>query len=618
MPEIGAPILDELPVGVWVGRVPDGASVYANRAFRDILGTDAVQESRIGDVPRTYRVFTRAGQPFPVEQLPFSRVVATGEAVVVDGMVIHRADGGRIDLRAFGQPVLDAAGTLTQVIVAFVDITREVQAEVQRQRTASHLQFALEHAPVAIFSIDCDGIITLSEGAGLKSLGVKSGQLVGQSVFDLYKDHPTIPGYIRRGLAGDSFWYTVQVGDAVYDSWLAPLRDDAGTIVGVMGLSNDVSELRQLQARVIEADRVRAMGMLAASVAHEINNPLSYVLSCLRRVETHVQAADPSVHEDLSTAIGGVDRIAAITRDLRTFSRPANTAVGPVDVEAAIHSVLRLVRKEIEARARLRLFLAADRPVLGNEARLSQVLTNLVMNAVQSLPAGRPETDEVEISAHVAGDQVVIEVGDSGPGVPVKERERIFEPFVTTKPIGGGTGLGLFVCRNIVRWMGGEITVGDRTGGGALFRVVLPAAPERAAAAAPAPARPAPNGELAGLRVLVIDDDEIVADMIVAQLAAAGVHAAAEHDPDRALQRLLAEEETFDLVFCDLMMRGRTGMDIAAAVKAARPERLRRIVFMTGGAFTPKAAAFVSAHSAACVDKPFDVTEETRKRLSPR
>jgi PAS domain S-box-containing protein len=615
--EIGASILDELPLGVWVGRVPDGAGMYANRAFRQILGRENVQESRIGDVPETYSVFTRAGQPFPVERLPFSQVVATGQAVVVEDLVIHRPDGGRVNLRAFGQPVRDAAGTLVQVIVAFIDITREVQAEEQRERTAHHLQFALDHAPVAIFSIDREGLITLSEGAGLKSLGVRSGQLVGQSVFDLYKDHPTIPSYIRRGLAGEAFWYTVQVGDAVYDSWLAPLRNPSGEIVGVMGLSNDVSEQRQLEARVIEADRVRAMGMLAASVAHEINNPLSYVLSCLRRVETNIQAADAPVREDLSTAIGGVDRIAAITRDLRTFSRPGNTAVGPVDVEGAIHSVLRLVRKEVEARARLRLFLAADRPVLGNEARLSQVLTNLVMNAVQSLPSGRPESDEIEISARVAGDQVVIEVGDSGPGVPPRERERIFEPFVTTKPIGGGTGLGLFVCRNIVRWMGGEISVEDRPGGGALFRVTLPAAPEPPPGARAVPPQPALDTTLSGTRILVIDDDEIVANMIVAQLAAAGADADAERDPERAVKRLLDQEE-LDLVFCDLMMSGRTGMDIAAAMKTGKPERLPRIIFMTGGAFTPKAAAFVAANPACCVDKPFDAVEEARKRLIKR
>jgi PAS domain S-box-containing protein len=601
-----------------VGRVPDGAVAYANEAFRQILGQGAVAESRFMDVPRTYGVFDRHGNPFPVERLPFSQVRASGKAVVVDDMVIHRPDGGRVAIRAFGQPVHDAHGTLTHVIVAFTDISHEVRVEELRQATADHLRFAVDHAPVAIFSIDLEGTITLSEGAGLKALGVRSGELVGRSVFELYKDHPTIPGFIRRGLAGEAFWYTVRVGDAVYDSWLAPLRDPTGAIIGVMGLSNDVSELHRLEARVIETDRVHAMGTLAASVAHEINNPLSYVLGCLRRLERTLATApadvQASARDDLKTATDGVLRIASITRDLRTFSGPQESALGLVDIKAAIASVLKLVHNEIEARARLTVSVDDVPPVLGNEARLFQVLTNLLMNAVQSLADGSPDRDEIAVRTWLENDRVVIEVSDSGPGVPPAGRERIFEPFVTTKPIGEGTGLGLFVCRNIVRWMGGEITVGDRPGGGAVFRVLLPAAPRPAAAAsAGAPSGPAP----VGARILVIDDDPIVAGVMVAQLADVGFTATEEGNAEQALARLLGDEE-FDLVYCDLMMKGRTGMDIAAELESRRPDRLAKMVFMTGGAFTPRAAAFVAAHAARCVDKPFDAAEETKKRLAPR
>ena len=142
----------------------------------------------------------------------------------------------------------------------------------------ARLKLAVDHAPIAVFSIDRDGIITLSEGAGLAALGVRSGELVGKSVFDLYRDHPTIPGYIRRGLAGESFYYTVAGGRGRL-RLLARARCGArtGRSSGVLGVSHDMSELRRLQARPSRTTGSVAMGTLAASVAHEINNPLTYV-----------------------------------------------------------------------------------------------------------------------------------------------------------------------------------------------------------------------------------------------------------------------------------------------------------------------------------------------------
>ena len=196
-----ASILDDLPVAVWVGKVPDGATVYTNRAFERILGTP-VAASRVGDAPQTYGLFGRDGRPYPFESLPFARVLATGQPVMVDDLVARRPDGS-INIRCFGSPVHGAEGTVTHVIVAFLDITSEVAAQVERNRVEAHLRFACDHAPIAIWTTDADGVITMSEGAGLAALGVKSGQLVGQKVLDIYAAHPTIPGYIRRALAGD-------------------------------------------------------------------------------------------------------------------------------------------------------------------------------------------------------------------------------------------------------------------------------------------------------------------------------------------------------------------------------------------------------------------------------
>ena len=624
-----ASILDDLPVAVWVGKVPDGSGVYTNRAFERIVGPP-VASSRIGDVPQTYGVFGRDGQPYPVERLPFARVLATRRPVMVDDMVARRPDGN-INLRCFGSPVHDEGGALSHVIVAFLDITREVAAQVERNRVEAHLRFACDHAPIAIWTTDVDGVITMSEGAGLAALGVKSGQLVGQNVQDIYAAHPTIPGYIRRGLAGDSFWYTVEVGEAVYHTWLTPLRGAAGEIVGLTGLSHDISELHRLQQTSIRNDRVMALGTLAASVAHEINNPLAYVLAQAEGVDTEVDALEgllakmhgPEVpaaraalarlRDGLGPVRSGTARIASITRDLRTFSRPEDSSLCSVDLRGVVLSVLKLVGKEVEARARLVLDLRPTRPVMGNEGRLVQVVLNLVVNALQALPVDATGTNEVHLHTRDEAAKVLLEVSDSGPGVPVADRDRIFEPFFSTKEIGKGTGLGLFVCRNILQALAGDVEVLDRPAGGALFRVTLPAAPTRPAARAePPPAAKAVTA--AGRHVVLIEDDAMVARALTMQLRAAGYRVTTMADGKEGLE-LLRSRPAVDLVFCDLMMTGMTGMDLAEALAAEAPEVAAKMVFMTGGAFLPRAREFVARHLERTVDKPFNIVAEAERRL---
>jgi signal transduction histidine kinase/CheY-like chemotaxis protein len=624
-------ILDDLPVGVWVGRVPDGTPAYTNRMFERIMGMPAA-DVPAGDAAHTYGLVDREGRPYPAEKLPFARVVAARGSVIVDDVVLHRS-GGDINIRAFGSPVFEPDGTMSHVIVAFIDITKEVAAEADRRTMEERLLFACNHAPIVIWMTDTQGTVTLSEGAGLASLGVKSGDLVGKNLLELYAAHPTIPGYIRRGLAGESLWYTVEVGEAVYETWVAPLRDSTGKMIAMAALSNDVSQLRKLQRTAIQNDRVMAMGTLAASVAHEINNPLTYVLShgdaladeldVLDRLLggdspnlADVRAAVGRLREGLAPIRTGTNRIAAITRDLRSFSRPDERSLAPVNLRAVVESVLKLVAKEVEARARLVLDLQDTAPVIGNEARLIQVVLNLIVNAYQALPPDSPGYHQVAVSARNDGARVVVEVSDSGPGVPVADRERIFEPFFSTKEIGIGTGLGLFVCRNIVRGFSGEVEVGDRPGGGALFRVALPAVSATALPAAAA-ASAAPVAKATGAHVILIEDDRLVARAFSLQLGQAGYRVSTYGDGQSGMRALL-ETNDFDLVFCDLMMTGVTGMDLAEQLAKQAPEKAEKLVLMTGGAFSSRARDFVARHRDRTIDKPFDIVAETQKRLAIR
>jgi CheY-like chemotaxis protein len=319
------------------------------------------------------------------------------------------------------------------------------------------------------------------------------------------------------------------------------------------------------------------------------------------------------LRDALAPVRSGTARIASITRDLRTFSRPEDSSLCPVDLRGVVLSVLKLVGKEVEARARLILDLRQTRPVMGNEARLVQVVLNLVVNAIQALPLDSSGANEVHLRTGDEGAEVVLEVCDSGPGVPVADRERIFEPFFSTKEIGKGTGLGLFVCRNIVQGLSGEVQVVDRPAGGALFRVTLPAAPAGPIARAePVPA--AKPVAAAGRHVVLIEDDSMVARALTLQLCAAGYRVTALAD-GRAGLEVLRSQPDVDLVFCDLMMTGMTGMDLAAALAAEAPEVAAKMVFMTGGAFLPRAREFVARHLDRTVDKPFNIVAETQRRL---
>jgi len=627
-------ILAHLPVGVWVGKVPDGSVAYANHAFEEIMGRKAVPGIPVGDAPIAYALLDRQGRPYPVDRLPFGRVLATSRPTVVEDLVVRRTDRD-VSIRAFGSPMFDATGTLTHVIVAFIDITREVAADAERRMVESRLQFVCSHAPIVIWLADNQGTITLSEGAGLEALGYKAGELVGRNVFDLYAGHPTIPGYLRRAGAGESLWYTVEVGEVVFETWLSPVYGPSGDQIGFLGMGNDVTQVRKLQKTAIQNDRVMALGTLAASVAHEINNPLTYVLveseAATREVDAlerlvallpaavapEVRGSLARLREHLAPIRAGTTRIASITRDLKSFSRADESTLSAVNLRAIVESVLKLVAKEVEARARLVLDLSDTSPVTGNEARLTQVVLNLIVNAYQAVPAGAPAQNQVKVATRNEGARVIVEVSDSGPGVPVQDRERIFEPFYTTKAIGVGTGLGLFVCRNVVRGFSGDVEVHDAPGAGALFRVVLPAAqpaarPPDAAAAAAAP-------EAGGAHIVLVEDDRMVARAFMLRLREAGYRVTIFHDGRSGLEGLLAmPDDEIDLIFCDLMMTGMTGMGLATALTTQAPAKAAKLVLMTGGAFSADASEFVARHQDRIVDKPFDIITEIQRRLGSR
>jgi len=614
-------ILEELPIGVWVAHAPGGEFVYANRAFGAIMGMGARDDVRVGGYAPVYHIEDRAGRPFPEEDLPFVQALRRRETVIVEGIVIAREDGTRVPVRAFGKPLFGQtgvdAGVVTHVVVAFQDISAEVEAEAARVVATHKLQTALQHAPIILFATDVAGVVTVSEGAGLKAMGYESGELVGQSTLELFKANAKVVENHLRALAGETFTTVLDLGGVVLESWISPMRGPDGQIGGVIGVSTDVTDRLRMQRQMNQAEGLAALGRLAASVAHEINNPLAYALEALRLAGEQVPRAGgvgSRLEELLREARDGMERVRLITGDLKAFSRADEDARRPQDLGRALAAAMKMVATRTGPRARIDLQHGPPATVHADGTRLAQIFVNLVLNAADALPPDGVARNIISIVSRLEGATAVVEVSDNGAGVPVELRDRVFDPFFTTKPIGEGTGLGLFVTRNLVEALGGTIALDDAPSGGARFTIRLPTVAAAPAPAAPPEAAPALPPRTRA-RVLIVDDEPQLARLFRASLAA-------EYDVQvftggRAALAHMLESPPYDLVLCDLMMADVSGMNVFEELRRQRPGLEGRLVFMTGGVFDPQVADFLAAIPNACVDKPFDVRAEVRRRLPP-
>ncbi|MBI5482179.1 MAG: GAF domain-containing protein [Deltaproteobacteria bacterium] len=373
------------------------------------------------------------------------------------------------------------------------------------------------------------------------------------------------------------------------------------------------AERAGMQAQLVVADRMASVGTLAAGVAHEINNPLAYVVSNLDFLGHEIAALGAGlpagrlddVTEALRDASEGAGRVRRIVRDLRIFSRADEVRRGPVELRPVLESCLSMAWNEIRHRAHLVKDYGEAPLVEASESRLGQVFLNLIVNAAHAIPVGDADRNQIRIVTRTdAAGRAVVEVRDTGTGIAPAHRARIFDPFFPTTPAGVGTGLGLSICSTIVAALGGEIGLESAVGQGSTFTVTLPAAsgPPTEPAGPPAAPRPGRRG-----RVLVLDDEPSVGAAIRRSLAC-DHEVVVLTDGRQALARLEAGE-TFDAIICDLMMPEMTGMEFHAALCQRRPDLVPRVILLTAGAFTPGAREFLERATNPRIEKPFDADE---------
>lgn len=421
----------------------------------------------------------------------------------------------------------------------------------------------------------------------------------------------------------------------------------SGALVGdepmVFTVSRDITEKKKMQANLAQSDRLASISMLAAGVAHEINNPLAYVLLHLQALSKELPALEQRLHHfketllsDLPDITGdalkseihqlfsmlnfekinkrireaheGTRRIQTIAGALSTFSRVERQRLTPVDVHYTIECAANMAFNEIKYRARLVKEFGEISNVLANEGHLSQVFLNLLINAVHAIEDGNAADNEIRIRTYQKGDDVFIEVRDTGKGISPDNLDRIFDPFFTTKNIGEGSGLGLTISRNIVVGYGGRIDVESTEGKGSNFVIRIPIRTPRKQACREektAVAKHPTSG-----KILIIDDEVSVLEAMEEMLPNHNVITASSGKKGMALTKLHSD---FDLVLCDLMMPDISGMSFHKWLRTTYPHLADRLVFISGGATTPDTRVYLSQVDNLCIHKPFDPESLSKK-----
>jgi PAS domain S-box-containing protein len=536
-------VFDNAPIGIWHFDA-HGVITACNDKFASIIGSPA-------------RVLVGLG----MLSLPDSRIVYCVQAALrgdlsrFEGEYTSATSGKVTTVKVDFTPIFGTLPDGTRAVLGGVglaeDISEREAAQVALRRSEASFRALIESAPDAVAVYRSDGRFIYVNPALLRILGYeKPDELLGRPALEVL--HPDE----RRAFGAE--WLKPEQSDG-------PLREarflrkdgrpvlaelearaihfDGGDAIIVLG--RDITERKQLLQRLAQADRMASVGTLAAGIAHEINNPLAYVMASLdltkRKLEllssgrAALEATLTQVTSALNNAREGTERVSTIVRDLRTFSRADPNRRVLVDVEAVIDSAANMAWAEIGRRARLVKDYGGVSSVWGDEARLGQVFLNLLINAAHSISIGEGDATQNEIrvtTRDLDDERVIVEVVDTGSGIPPEMIGRIFEPFVTTKPIGEGTGLGLSICHGIVTSLGGEITVQSEMSRGSLFRVTLPSG-----------AQPARAGRA---RVL------LVAPSLPPALAELGArHEVVVAGSAAEATELLLHDDRFDLVLCD-------------------------------------------------------------------
>ena len=561
----------------------------------------------------------RAADP----DMPFLIVSGTiDEEMAVDGLRAGADDFMSKNRLARLRPAIDRA--LRDRAIRRKERQSSVQLDVQRVQIARSerlLRRVIDTVPDGVLVVSRERRIIDSNPAARQLLELSDHEEELDAIhrhwtFTLPDKVTTLDGTtapIARALRGetlDRFELVGRTHDGTVRHFMTsarPFEDEGAGLAGAVATFRDVTHERATQEQLMLSDRLASVGMLAAGVAHEINNPLAACLANLELIQTTVGQAgavsEPDLAEGremLDDASGAARRVREIVRDVKIFARHEDSIQKSVELQPMLESTVRMAWNEIRHRATLVKEYGKTPSVRGSESRLGQVFLNLLVNAAQSIAPGNANGNQIRIRTGTnAAGLIVVEITDTGSGMSAETQRQLFTPFFTTKPKGEGTGRGLAIVYRIVRGLGGDLEVESTLGRGSTFRVLLPRA-NRISTEMPKVA--GQNAPTQRLRILAVDDEPMILQVLQRALSR-------EHDvrlTTRASEALawIRAGERFDAILCDLMMPEITGMELHAML--APTGQADAMIFMTGGAFTQAAREFLDEVTNPRIEKPFD------------
>ncbi len=524
-------------------------------------------------------------------------------------------DGSVVDVLMSAVAEKDADGRVVRSVAISSDVSGERRLAERLVDADALLSNILDNVPDPLFVKDADHRWIALNQSFCDFMGRRADELLGHSDFDFFP-HEEAAVFRAKDEAvfasgqtneNEEVFTDAQGARHVIATKKAMFTDARGHKV-LVGIIRDLTDRKQLEAQLSLTERMASVGTLAAGVAHEINNPLAYVIGNIEFAREAISDLPTNISvdvvESLAEAAEGASRICDIVRDMKTFSRVDPDHLGSASVSEAVHLAVRMLANQLRHIATVAIDLPEVAAVQADESRLGQVLVNLVMNAMQAFTS--PSLDsKIGISVSQAGEEVTITVRDNGCGIAPEVLGRIFDPFFTTKPVGVGTGLGLSICHGIVSALGGRIEIESTLGAGTVARVMLRT--WQTMATAPTAITLPVVAMTARSKILIVEDDLFVAKSFQRNLAR-------EFDVTTYQDARLALAEIksgtyFDLLLCDVMMPIMNGIAFYEQLRAFDPKLLPKFAFVTGGTFTEDARRFLDATTVPRLYKPASPSE---------
>ncbi len=470
--------------------------------------------------------------------------------------------------------------------------------ERRTQQERARLRTLLDQTDLVLLVADLPSLRILDASQGARTLFPE----FGGTLPEVFADYPEWEAAEHWRSAVVS---PVPLGTLERDGRHFEMAVFAATTAGetfVVVVLRDRTEAIMLEAQLAQADLLASVGRLAASVAHEVNNPLAYVQANLDYARSNLPTSFPDVGLALDEARVGVEQIRRTVENLLSLTRGEEGRSHPVHVAKVLRRCIRAAAAELDRRALIDEALDEALVVQADSVSLSQLFLNLLLNAAHAIDSGERENNRVAVRSRADGEWAIIEVEDTGSGIPAGIQAEVFQPFFSTKG-AEGTGLGLANCRSIVHRLGGTLRFETEEGFGTTFIVKLPRTEGKSAKELKSSLAPPPESTIAEQRLLVVDDDELVRRGVSRLLRHHDLRVAGS--AAEALEELQRSE--FDAVVCDLVMAPVTGPELYEEVCRRWGGAAPRFIFLTGGAVDETGREFLARPDITYLTKPLDL-----------